>query len=120
MTWVIGPLCIDRLDTACVDVCPVDCIHLYTGDDPSIPKNQLLIDPDECIDCAACEPACPWQAIYADGEVPEEFQEHIQINARIAGVKQIESPNYSKPVPTPEEVAENREKWLAIRRIKQP
>ena len=45
MTWIIGPLCIDKLDTACVGVCPVDCIHLYKGDDPNIPKNQLLIDP---------------------------------------------------------------------------
>ena len=74
MTWVIGPLCIDKMDTACVEVCPVDCIHLYTGNDPAIPKNQLLIDPAECIDCAACEPACPWEAIYQDAEVPEEFK----------------------------------------------
>jgi len=75
MTWVIGPLCIDKLDTACVGVCPVDCIHLYKGDEPNIPKNQLLIDPSECIDCAACEPACPWEAIYQDEAVPQEFKE---------------------------------------------
>jgi ferredoxin len=113
MTWVIGPLCIDQKDTACVEVCPVDCIHLYKGNDPNIPTNQLLIDPNECIDCAACEPACPWEAIYQDSEVPKEFQEYIEINARIAGVAEIESPHTSKPAPTPEEVAENRQKWLA-------
>ena len=59
MTWVIGPLCTDHMDTSCVDVCPVDCIHRYLGDDPDIPKNQLLIDPDVCIDCGVCEPECP-------------------------------------------------------------
>lgn len=113
MAWVIGPLCIDRLDTACVEVCPVDCIHRYTGNDPNIPVNQLLIDPDECIDCAACEPACPWEAIYPDAEVPKEFQKYIEINARIAGVKEVETPHSPKPAPTPQEVVENREKWLA-------
>jgi len=45
MTWVIGPLCTDRMDTSCVEVCPVDCIHRYLGDDPDIPKFQLLIYP---------------------------------------------------------------------------
>ena len=69
MTWVIGPLCTDKMDTAWVEVCRVVCIHLYTSDDPDIPKNQLLIDPAECIDCAACEPACPWEAIYQDADV---------------------------------------------------
>jgi ferredoxin len=113
MTWVIGPLCTDRMDTACVEVCPVDCIHRYTGDDPNIPGNQLLIDPDVCIDCGVCEPACPWEAIYQDSEVPEEFQQYIEINARIAGQSEIESPRESKPQPTAQEVAENRAKWLA-------
>ena len=114
MTWVIGPLCIDKLDTACVGVCPVDCIHLYKGDDPNIPKNQLLIDPSECIDCAACEPACPWEAIYQDEAVPQEFKEFIEINARIQGQTDIEqTPHEEKPSPSPAEVSENRERWLA-------
>jgi ferredoxin len=113
MTWVIGPLCIDKIDTACVGVCPVDCIHLYKGDDPNIPKNQLLIDPSECIDCAACEPACPWEAIYQDEAVPGEFKEFIEINARIQGQTEIEqTPHEEKPSPSPAEVSENREKWL--------
>ena len=42
MTWVIGPLCTDRMDTACVEVCPVDCIHRYTGDDPNIPTQSTV------------------------------------------------------------------------------
>jgi ferredoxin len=114
MTWVIGPLCIDKKDTACVGVCPVDCIHLYTGEEPNIPKNQLLIDPEECIDCAACEPACPWEAIYQDVEVPGEFKEFIEINARITGQTKIEqTPKSEEPQPTPQEVIENREKWLS-------
>jgi ferredoxin len=114
MTWVIGPLCIEKIDTACVEVCPVDCIHLYKGDDPNIPKDQLLIDPSECIDCAACEPACPWEAIYQDEAVPQEFRQFIEINARIEGQTEIEqTPHEEKPRPSPEEVVQNREKWLA-------
>jgi ferredoxin len=111
MTWVIGPLCTDHMDTSCVDVCPVDCIHRYLGDDPDIPKNQLLIDPDVCIDCGVCEPECPWEAIYQDTAVPEEFRPSIEINARIAGQPAIESPREDKPQPTAEEVVENREQW---------
>src|SRR5688572_17993290 len=99
MTWVIGPLCTDRMDTACVEVCPVDCIHRYLGDDPDIPQHQLLIDPEVCIDCGVCEPACPWEAIYQDTAVPEAFQPAIEI------------PDEDKPQPTAEEVVENREKW---------
>jgi len=60
---LIGPLCADRMDTACVEVGPVDCIHRDIGDDPDTPKNQLLIGPDVCIDCAVYEPACPCEAI---------------------------------------------------------
>ena len=55
MAHIIAQPCIGTKDTACVDVCPVDCI--YEGAD------QLYIHPDECIDCGACEPACPVQAI---------------------------------------------------------
>jgi ferredoxin len=119
MTWVIGPLCVDNMDTSCVDVCPVDCIHLYTGDDPNIPKNLLLIDPVECIDCSACEPACPWEAIYADSDVPPEFAEYTEINARIAGQTDIvQTPNFDKPDPSPEDVEANRQKWLELYRNK--
>jgi ferredoxin len=58
-----------------------------------------------------CEPECPWEAIYQDTAVPEEFRQYIEINARIAGQSAIESPREDKPQPTAEEVVENREQW---------
>ncbi len=113
MTYVIGPLCNDNMDTACVDACPVDCIHIYTGSDANIPKNILLIDPAECIDCGACVPACPWEAIYEEGDTPAEFESFKAINALIEGVSEKETPHYSKPRPSNDEITANREKWLA-------
>lgn len=96
-----------------MEVRRVDCIHRYTGDDPHIPQHQLLIDPKVCIDCGMCEPACPWEAIYQDTAVPEEFRASIEINARIARQQENESPRESKSQPTAQEVAANREQWLA-------
>ena len=58
MTYIITEPCIGVKDASCVDVCPVDCIHT-TDEDP-----QFYIDPEECIDCGACEPACPVTAIF--------------------------------------------------------
>ena len=74
MTYIIGKNCIDVLDGACVDVCPVDCIYSKPGD------RQLFINPDECIDCAACEPVCPVQAIYPEEQVPDDETEFIKLN----------------------------------------
>lgn len=113
MPWVITRLCIDCLDTGCVSVCPVDCIYEYVGDDREHFPNQLYINPDECIDCGACEPECPWQAIYEEPAVPELFNSDIALNAKTVEVpdqfqvKQFEE----KPAPTPEQVAENKRKW---------
>jgi NAD-dependent dihydropyrimidine dehydrogenase PreA subunit len=76
MTYVITEPCIDVKDRACVDVCPVDCIH-DDGDEDRI----LYVDPDECIDCGACEPACPVTAIYAEDDVPEGQEAYTEINA---------------------------------------
>jgi ferredoxin len=59
-----------------VDVCPVDCIHDDGDEDP-----QLYIDPDECIDCGACEPACPVTAIYSGDDVPSNLTAFIEINS---------------------------------------
>ncbi len=75
MTYVITEPCIGVKDASCVAVCPVDCIY-STGDD-----DQYFINPDECIDCGACEPECPVTAIFAEGEVPSQYQQFIQINA---------------------------------------
>src|SRR5688500_7675272 len=75
MTYVITEPCIGVKDASCVDVCPVDCIHA-TDDDA-----MFFIDPDECIDCGACEPECPVTAIFAEDAVPDDQVKYIQINA---------------------------------------
>lgn len=73
MTFVVGSPCVGCKDTECVSICPVDCF--YEG------PNMLVIDPDECIDCALCEPVCPVNAIWADDRVPEKEIPFIEINA---------------------------------------
>ena len=81
MTYIIAEPCIDVKDTACVDVCPVDCIH-PTKNAPEFEKEKkLYIDPDECIDCDGCVPVCPVNAIFPEAEVPEKWQQYTQINA---------------------------------------
>ncbi|WP_322817851.1 ferredoxin family protein [Tepidiforma sp.] len=75
MPYVITEPCIDVKDASCVDVCPVDCIHT-TDDAP-----QYYIDPDQCIDCAACELACPVSAIAHDASLEGDMRHYIQINA---------------------------------------
>ncbi len=112
MAYIITKLCLDCKDIACTQVCPVDCIYEYSGDDPVIPKNQLLIDPDECIDCNACVPECPWEAIFAEDETPDIFNEDIEINSKIVGQKRfVPKREEGKPLPTPEEIQKNKEKW---------
>lgn len=76
MTYVITQPCLDTTDKSCVDVCPVDCIHFEEGVD-----RMLYIDPDECIDCGACEPACPVSAIFAEDDVPGDQAAFTEINA---------------------------------------
>ena len=77
MTYIIAEPCIDVKDKACVEVCPVDCIHPVDGE--GVP--MLYIDPDECIDCGACEPECPVEAIFAEEDLPEEWNKDLEINA---------------------------------------
>ena len=72
MAYVIIEACIGTKNTACVGVCPVDCI--YDGGD------QFFINPEECIDCGACEPECPVEAIYPEDEVPEDMESYIAKN----------------------------------------
>ena len=80
MTYIIAEPCVGVKDTACVDVCPVDCIH-PTKDEAEFEEAEMLyIDPDECIDCGACEPACPVEAIFPEDEVPEKWNAFIQKN----------------------------------------
>src|ERR671919_400876 len=80
MTWVITRLCRDCLDTSCIEVCPVDCIYEYVGPAADKFPNQLYIDPEECIDCQACEPVCPWEAPLCDTDVPAAFEDDIALN----------------------------------------
>ena len=77
MTYVITDPCIDLLDISCVEVCPVDCIHYEEGTD-----RKLYIDPDECIDCGACEPVCPVTAIFAEEDVPDQWKEYTELDAQ--------------------------------------
>ena len=90
MTYIIAEPCVSTCDTACVEVCPVDCIHgpddkkgagaeaKADGFDPE--GKQLYIDPEECIDCGACEPECPVEAIFEESEVPDEWSKYTKIN----------------------------------------
>lgn len=76
MTFVVTEPCIKCKYTDCVDVCPVDCFH--EG------KNFLVINPEECIDCGACEPECPTSAIFSEDDLPEKYNEYKDLNARLA------------------------------------
>ena len=80
MAYIIAEPCIGTCDASCVEVCPVDCIHPADGQDDPADK-QLYIDPDECIDCAACVPECPVDAIFEESELPEKWANFIEINA---------------------------------------
>jgi ferredoxin len=76
MPYVVAAPCIKCKYTDCVEVCPVDCF--YEG------PNFLVIHPDECIDCGACEPACPTKAIFPEESLPEKWAEYVALNADLA------------------------------------
>jgi len=76
MTYVVAEPCVKCKYTDCVDVCPVDCF--YEG------ENFLVIHPDECIDCGACVPECPTEAIFSEDDLPEKWSEYTEINAKLA------------------------------------
>jgi ferredoxin len=78
MTHVVTESCIKCKHTDCVDVCPVDCFK----EGP----NFLVIDPDECIDCAVCIPECPVNAIYAEEDLPAGQEAFTALNAELAKV----------------------------------
>jgi NAD-dependent dihydropyrimidine dehydrogenase PreA subunit len=73
MTYVIAQPCTDVMDKSCIQECPVDCI--YEG------GRALYINPDECIDCGSCEPACPEDAVYFDADLPDEYRPALESNA---------------------------------------
>ena len=113
MAYIITRLCRDCLDTGCVSVCPVDCIYSYKGADTATFPNQLYIHPDECIDCGACEPECPWQAIFEEIAVPEVFKEDTPLNYKMVEVaSDFEVAKHKKiEHPTAEQVTANKKKW---------
>jgi len=113
MAYIITRLCRDCVDTGCVAVCPVDCIYEYAGGNTAQFPNQLYIHPDECIDCGACEPECPWQAIFEEVAVPDVFKDDTKLNYammeqsgdfKVAQHKKIEHPSA-------EQVTANKTKW---------
>ena len=89
MTFVVTEQCIRCKYTDCVEVCPVDCF--YEG------PNFLAINPDECIDCALCEPECPVNAIYSEDDLPEKHQNFLEINKELAE----KWPNITRIKPAP-------------------
>ena len=76
MTFVVTDQCIRCKYTDCVEVCPVDCFHEGV--------NMLVIDPEECIDCALCEPECPVEAICAEDDLPDSQQEFLELNRKLS------------------------------------
>ncbi|RMD89322.1 MAG: ferredoxin family protein [Calditrichaeota bacterium] len=90
MTYIIAEPCVDVKDTACVDVCPVDCIYdvadTQLSPEDEAYKNMLYIHPEECIDCGACEPECPVEAIFPEDEVPEKWHDYIRYNYEAFGL----------------------------------
>ena len=90
MTYVITKACIGTTDRSCVEVCPVDCFYYISKKEinekySKEPKKagewgMLVINPDECINCGACESECPVEAIFEDSEVPDDMQEFIKLN----------------------------------------
>src|SRR5687768_15246769 len=79
MAYVVADPCIKCKYTDCVAVCPVECF--YEG------KNSLVIHPDECIDCGACEPECPTTAIFEESALPDKWKAFKELNAVLSGAR---------------------------------
>jgi len=112
MPHIVTRLCRDCKHTACVTVCPVDCFYVPKEPSPDLP-DQLYISPEECIDCFACIPECPWEAIFEEPKLPELFRDEIALNKlcdtqrdRFQPAPEVDNAN-----PTEEEVKANKEKW---------
>lgn len=125
MAFVIAEPCIGTKDTACLDACPIDCIHpkkntKYDDARPGFDEvPQLYIDPVECIDCGACVSVCPVAAIFALDDLPEKWKHYTELNARYVQGRQVhprrvrqaqrsevgaqEKPNHSPSLRSPSE-----------------
>lgn len=108
MTYVVTNSCVGMTCKACIDACPVDCFYFIptasflrgvgfvlagADDDRSATTGMVMIHPDECINCGACETECPVEAIYEETVVPKEIEEFIDLNARITRRMSVEDRN---------------------------
>jgi ferredoxin len=101
MAYIVADPCIKCKYSDCVEVCPVNCF--YEG------ENMLVIHPDECIDCGACEPVCPTKAIFPESDLPEKWAEYKELNATYSKTL----PNISEkkdPLPEAEEFKDKENK----------
>ena len=80
MAYVIAAPCATAKDTACVDVCPVDCIHPRKDENGFSEAAQLYINGEDCICCGACVPVCPVSAIFAAEDLPEVWKDYERLN----------------------------------------
>ena len=101
MAYVVAEPCIRCKYTDCVEVCPVNCF--YEG------PNFLVIHPDECIDCGACEPVCPSKAIFPESDLPEKYAEYTKLKADYAS-KWPNIATKKDPLPEAEEFKEVKDK----------
>ncbi len=96
MTYVVTKPCLGTKDRSCVEVCPVDCFYdikkkalndkygvAFEGEDGSDNAGLLVIHPDQCINCGACETECPVEAIFEDSSVPDDMQEFTKLNEEL-------------------------------------
>ena len=102
MAYVIAEPCVNVKDTACVDACPVDCIHpkknkVYDDGRPGFDDvDKLYIDPVECIDCGACVPACPVAACFAMDDLPDKWHEYAEMDASYVAAGVLQPDKFSK------------------------
>ena len=121
MAYIITQICTDCVDMGCVEVCPVECIYQLVDPPTDERPNMLYIHPTECINCGACEPECPWQAIFEEMEIPEAREADLALNAlceerpslfTVAKMPRDEHGRLiHKPAPTDEAIATNKAKW---------
>lgn len=87
MAHIITEPCIGTKDTACVEVCPVDCIHPKKDEPDFEACEQLYIDPETCIDCGLCIDECPVKAIFTEDDTPAQWKHYVQLNAQYYAAK---------------------------------
>ena len=112
MAYVVADPCVKCKYTDCVDVCPVDCF--YEG------KNSVAINPDECIDCGACEPECPTTAIFEESELPAKWAIYKDLNALVTGVKTAGDIDQSKLPAALQGALDGAQSWPNITEQKKP